>query len=72
VGTYADLPINPLIHGFLLNEGGLTTIDLAGGAINIIQTIFSGINPAGDIVGTYVNVAPGGIGLVTHGFLLSQ
>jgi hypothetical protein len=52
-------------HGFLLSKGEFTAIDVP--AAFGIQTGASGINPQGDIVGTYSD----GSGQ-TRGFLLSR
>jgi hypothetical protein len=47
-------------HGFLLDQdGNFTSIDVPGAS----STAASGINPEGDIVGTFV------VGGTTHGFL---
>jgi hypothetical protein len=47
-------------HGFLLDKhGSFTSIDFPGAT----STAASGINPRGDIVGTYT------AGGITHGFL---
>ena len=49
-----------VFHGFLLSEGDLTSVDVAGAT----RTGATGINARGDIVGRYVTDG------VSHGFLL--
>jgi uncharacterized membrane protein len=56
VGEYRDAAG---IHGFLLDKGSYTTLDVPGA----IWTGASGINDSGQIVGSYEDA--GG----THGFL---
>ena len=50
------------IHGWLLSGGNFTAIDVPGAA----YTSLFGINPGGDIVGSYMTV----VGGPWHGFLL--
>jgi WD40 repeat protein/serine/threonine protein kinase len=50
-------------HGFLLEQGSYTTLDVPGA----LYTYASGINASGQIVGTYYDAAKG-----IHGFLLNQ
>jgi uncharacterized membrane protein len=52
-------------HGFLLSKGNFTTIDVPGAS----DTFANGINPKGDIVGTYFQSC---FPCSTHGFLLSN
>jgi hypothetical protein len=56
VGEYRDASGT---HGFLLDQGSFTTLDVPGG----FDTYPSGINASGQIVGSYIDA--GG----THGFL---
>jgi uncharacterized membrane protein len=49
-------------HGFLLDQGSYTTLDVPGA----IRTFATGINASGQIVGSYDDAAG------THGFLLDQ
>src|SRR5207302_440744 len=51
-------------HGFLLSGGSYTTLDVPVPGAS--QTTAGGINPRGDIVGTYVDSSGH-----SHGFLLS-
>ncbi|GAA0602465.1 hypothetical protein GCM10009416_45380 [Craurococcus roseus] len=53
-------------HGFLLREGQVTTLDVPGAS----STAASGVNDAGDIVGTYL--AESGNDVSLHGFLYSD
>ena len=50
-------------HGFLLHEGGFTSIDFPAA----LATRAFGINPEGDIVGDYL-----ADDLTIHGFLLTR
>jgi probable HAF family extracellular repeat protein len=50
-------------HGFLLEQGSYTTLDVPGA----LYTYASGINASGQIVGTYYDAAKR-----IHGFLLDQ
>jgi uncharacterized membrane protein len=50
------------IHGFLLNDDGFTAIDIPKG----MSTYASGINPQGEIVGYYTEIATNR----AHGFVL--
>lgn len=61
VGHYQD---GSGIHGFLLDEGVLTPIDITGG--KNLQAY--GINPEGEIVGFYTEVATNRM----HGFVLDK
>jgi uncharacterized membrane protein len=54
-------------HGFLLSNGKFTTIDAPGAQPGFEFTVASGINPRGDIVGTYIDSS-----FNSHGFLLSN
>ncbi len=52
--------VGGITHGFLLDTAGsFISIDVPGAS----STAASGINPQGDIVGTY------SVGAITHGFL---
>jgi uncharacterized membrane protein len=65
VGHYQDaVASGGLIHGFLLNEGVFTTIDIPGG--KNVQAY--GINPEGEIVGFYTEL--GTTPAKIHGFVL--
>lgn len=59
VGDFAD---GTAEHGFILDKGRYTTIDVPGATL----TQPMGINARGEIVGYYVG------GGVTHGFLASE
>jgi probable HAF family extracellular repeat protein len=59
VGVYRDAAGT---HGFLLDNGMYTTLDMPGST----NTVATGINDAGQIVGSYVD-ANG-----QHGFLLDN
>src|SRR5262249_52476263 len=61
VGSYYDAAY--LHHGFLLDQGGYTTLDVPGS----IWTYANGINACGHIVGTYYDAA-----YKQHGFLYDQ
>jgi uncharacterized membrane protein len=60
VGQYAD--DSPGTHGFLLDQGNYTTLDVPGST----NTVTNGINALGQIVGYYSD----GAGI--HGFVLEQ
>ena len=72
VGTYCDAAIPCGIqltgtHGFLLRSGEFTTIDITGiSGVTVKATSAAGINPHGDIVGSYSD------GAHFHGFMLSR
>jgi hypothetical protein len=55
VGSYVDS--NGIEHGFIDNGGNFTTLDvpasLGGAATNAVATLVSGINNAGEVVGSY-------------------
>jgi probable HAF family extracellular repeat protein len=65
VGRYYDFPAGSIEHGFLYSGSQFTTIDDPNTAITSPGSGNSatGINNAGDVVGTYVNQTGG------HGFL---
>jgi uncharacterized membrane protein len=56
-------------HGFLLRKGEFTTIDFPGD--DVVSTQARGINPQGDIVGSYVSKDAAGK-LHTHGFVATR
>jgi uncharacterized membrane protein len=62
VGYYADSSSAHKIHGFLLNRRGFTTIDVPGASL----TRAFGINPQGEIAGSYVDVHG------PHGFIATR
>jgi uncharacterized membrane protein len=69
VGGYTDAQGNNRF--FVLDRGEFTTVALPGDLPAFLET--AGINPRGDIVGTYCETAPcTQANLATHGFLLSQ
>jgi hypothetical protein len=58
-----------VFHGFLLAGDEFSTIDVPGAAGSFLL----GINPRGDIVGSYCTALPCSISLIrNHGFLLSK
>jgi uncharacterized membrane protein len=59
VGVFADSGF--VTHGFLLDKGGFTTIDVPGSS----STSAFGINPSGQIVGVFDDSSG------RHGFLAS-
>jgi uncharacterized membrane protein len=66
IGSYGNEPNTPALslpHGFLLQNGIFTAIDVPGAQ----QTRPFGINNLGQIVGEYVDTSG-----VSHGFLLNQ
>jgi probable HAF family extracellular repeat protein len=66
VGAYSNDPNTPALelpHGFLLDNGAFTKIDVPGAA----ETRPFGINNAGQIVGEYVDTARR-----SHGFLFAN
>ena len=58
MGFYADY--NFLFHGFVLNKGVFTTVDVPGA----VETEIHSINAKGEIVGVYVDDHE-----IRHGFL---
>ena len=67
VGHYVD---GLGMHGFLLNEGVFTTIDVPGGKNADAQ----GINPEGEIVGLYTEIGTGTatVPAKIHGFVMDK
>ena len=67
VGHYVD---GSGMHGFLLNEGDFTTIDVPGGKNADAQ----GINPKGEVVGFYTEIGTGTatIPAKIHGFVMDK
>jgi probable HAF family extracellular repeat protein len=61
VGSYRD--VGGIDHGFLLDNGSYTTLDVPGS----ISTYPSGINDSGQIVGYYNDAA-----VNPHGFVLDN
>jgi hypothetical protein len=63
-------------HGFLLSEGGFTSIDFPGAVETAPGGVPSApivrINPRGDIVGSYCESEPCSFPQPVHGFLLSR
>ena len=67
VGVYLDT--NGIFHGFLLAGDEFRTIDVS----DVAGTFAFGINPRGDIVGSYCEALPCGISIIrNHGFLLRK
>src|SRR5262249_44281618 len=65
VGSYMEA--SGTWHGFLLSGGELSTIDFPGAA----DTFAFGINPRGDVVGTYCPVHCDPVQIIgQHGFVL--
>jgi uncharacterized membrane protein len=66
VGYYSDvestLPVGGPLHGFLLDKGVFSRIDVPGA----LSTLPLGINNRGQIVGFYSD------GVIGHGFLLRK
>jgi probable HAF family extracellular repeat protein len=63
VGAYGDA--SGVVHGFLLDQGSYTTLDVPGAQ----YTFANGINASGQIVGYYWDAFPPA---TIHGFLLDQ